>query len=241
MKIGILETGKVNPKLVAEHGHYVPMFEAFLQRANPGFTVKGWDIVDAGHFPTSPHDADGWLVTGSKFGVYEALPWMEPLKAFLRGTYAAKVPIVGICFGHQILADALGGKVVKSEKGWGCGVHAYHMTAAEEWMAGNVPQNIRVHAMHQDQVVEKPADARVIAASEFCPHAGLAYGAHALSFQPHPEFNAAYQADLIHLRRGGEDGIPDPVAGEALCSLEGGVDNDTLARWVTEFFQRGAA
>lgn len=237
MKIGILETGKVNPDLVPEHGPYVPMFRDFLHRADPSIAVEGWDVVDAGRLPASPHDADGWIVTGSKYGVYDALPWMEPLKAFLRETCAARVPVVGICFGHQILAEAMGGRVVKSDRGWGAGVHSYRLEpGAPDWMAEG-DDTVHLHAMHQDQVIEKPEGARVIASSAFCDYAGLAYGDHALSIQPHPEFGTAYQADLIRLRRGG-DGIPEERAEAALASLETGVDNDRVAGWVVSFFRR---
>ncbi len=239
MKIGILETGKVNPDLVPAHGPYVPMFRNFLHRADPMIEVEGWDIVDEGRIPASPHDADGWIVTGSKHGVYDPLPWIEPLKAFLRETYAAKVPIVGICFGHQILAEAMGGKVVKSDRGWGCGVHNYRMASGEPWITGE-RETVNVHAMHQDQVIEKPEGARVIASSDFCEFAGLAYGDHALSIQPHPEFERGYEADLIRMRQGG-DGIPDDIADHAMKTLDKGVDNDVLAGWIVAFFQRATA
>jgi len=244
MKIGILETGKVNPALVPDHGEYVPMFRDFLHLADTSVEVEGWDVIDAGRIPASPHDADGWIVTGSAHGVYDGLPWMEPLKAFLRETYAAKVPIVGVCFGHQILAEAMGGKVVKSDRGWGAGVHSYRLEdGAPEWMAGG-RGTVNLHAMHQDQVVEKPEGARVIASSEFCDYAGLAYGDadgdRAMSIQPHPEFDASYEAGIIHLRRGGS-GIPDDVADRALGTLEGGVDNALFAGWVVSFFRQALA
>ncbi len=238
MKIGILETGKVNPDLVPTHGAYVPMFRDFLHRADSAIEVVGWDVVDEGRIPDSPQDADGWIVTGSKHGVYDPLPWIEPLKAFLRETYAAKVPIVGICFGHQILAEAMGGKVVKSERGWGCGVHSYRLADEEPWMT-STPGTMNVHAMHQDQVVKKPPEARVIASSDFCEYAGLAYGDHAISIQPHPEFDAAYEADLIDLRKGSNGiGIPEDIAEHAIKTLENGVDNDMLAEWIVTFFRR---
>ena len=134
MLIGILETGRVNETLIPHYGEYVPMFEAWLRPADPGLSYRAYATED-GEIPVSPTECDAWLITGSKHGVYDDLPWIEPLKTFLRGARAAGQPIVGVCFGHQILAEALGGQAVKSEKGWGAGVHDYEVVRRPGWMA----------------------------------------------------------------------------------------------------------
>lgn len=237
MKIGILETGKLPPELLDRHGPYDRMFGRMIHKVDDSIEIVNRDVVEAGDIPASPHEADAWIITGSKHGVYDPLPWIEPLKEFLRSAYAAKVPIVGICFGHQILAEALGGKVVKSDRGWGAGVHTYDIDAVEPWMSGD-RRTVDVHAMHQDQVVEKPADARVIASSKFCDFAGLAYGDHALSMQPHPEFEAAFQGDLLTARRGTV--ISEEVADRAIDSLANGVDNELVGTWIVDFLKHAA-
>ncbi len=234
MKIGIIETGKLPPDLLDRHGPYETMFGRMVHKVDPTIEIINRDVVDAGDIPASPHEADGWIITGSKHGVYDPLPWIEPLKDFLRAAHAAKVPMVGVCFGHQILAEALGGKVVKSDRGWGAGVHTYDIDAREAWMSGD-RATIDIHAMHQDQVVEKPADARVIASSDFCEYAGLAYGDHAISMQPHPEFDAAFQGDIITVRRGSV--IPKEIADQALSTLPNGVDNDLVGTWIVDFLR----
>ena len=127
MKIGILETGEVNPALRERHGDYPEMFERLLGAVDSSLEFAVVRVV-AGEMPAAPGQADGWIVTGSRHGVYDELPWIAPLKAFLRSCIAARVPVVGICFGHQILAEALGGRAVKSEKGWGLGVQAVSYT-----------------------------------------------------------------------------------------------------------------
>lgn len=238
MKIGILQTGSVPPEMVEEHGSYLTMFEQMLQRADPSFSAALWNINEEHEIPNSPQDADGWIITGSKHGVYEDHPWIEPLKTFLREAHAAKAPIVGVCFGHQILAEALGGKVVKSDRGWGCGVHEYSVLERPKWM-DEEKETIAIHAMHQDQVVELPPGATVLAESSFCPYAALAYGDTAMSVQPHPEFTAGFQRDIISLRQGTL--IPDAIADPALAGLGGETDSDTFGRWITNFFRHAAS
>ena len=190
MRIGVLEAGRVPPDMADRHDGFGPMMERLLQAAEPGSSVRVYPVLDA-VFPASPADEDGWIVTGSRHGVYEDLPWMRTLKDFLRRSVADGVPVVGICFGHQILADAMGGRVEKSDRGWGVGVHRYQVRQPLPFMAGAAPE-FAIQAMHQDQVVELPPGAAVIAGSDFCPYGALAYGTTALSFQGHPEFEAAF-------------------------------------------------
>ena len=225
MHIGILEPGVTPDDLLGTHGTMPEMAQRLFGPLDPSLRFSTWRVVD-GVFPDSVSATDGWLVMGSKHGVYEDLPWMRTLKDFLRQAIAADVPVVGICFGHQILAEAMGGKVVKSERGWGCGVHRYALSDGGE---------IAIAAMHQDQVIEVPPDAAVIATSEFCPVAGLDYGGRALSFQPHPEFEDAFVRDLVSSRR--EFSIPAPVADVALASIGGPTDRERLARRIIEFFR----
>ena len=188
--------------------------------------------------PESPEECDAWLVTGSRHGVYDDLPWIEPLKAFLRAARAARRPIVGICFGHQILAEALGGKAVKSDKGWGVGVHDYQVTCRPGWMNG-APESIAIHAFHQDQVVAVPEDATVLASSPFCEFAMLAYGdpeaPDAISIQPHPEFRTGYARDLLELRAG--VAVPEDRAAPARESMERDLHSEEFARWCVAFLR----
>lgn len=240
MKIGVLETGKIAPDLLEKHGSYGDMFGAFLGGADADFEVKVWDVVDGHEIPNSPSEADGWLVTGSKHGVYEDHAWIAPLRDFLASAHHARVPIVGICFGHQILAEALGGKVEKSDRGWGCGLHSYRIDQPQPWMTG-ATETVQMHVMHQDQIVELPKGAQVIGGSDFCPYAMVAYGNTSISIQAHPEFEHDYEADLIRMRR--NDPIPATIADEGLRSLANGAENRMVAAWIAQFFKqaRGAS
>ena len=223
MKIGILLTGHVPPELIDKHGPYMEMFAKLLDGHN--FTFTNYAVVD-NEFPKSVEEMDGWLVTGSKHGSYEDLEWIPPLEAFIRESYAAGIPIIGICFGHQVMAQALGGKVEKFSGGWSIGRTDYALAGEDEKS---------LLAMHQDQVVQIPKDATVIASNDFCANAGLAYKGSALSFQPHPEFSPEYAEDLIRMRAG--VGLPQELADDALAKLNIPNDSKEIADKMAGFFK----
>jgi len=224
VKIGILQAGRVPDELLAEHGDYDGIYSKFL--AGNGFEFDAYRVVE-GVFPDSVNNADGWIITGSKYGAYEDLDWIPPLEMFLRDAYAKAVPIVGICFGHQILAQALGGKVEKFNGGWSVGVQNYALDG--------FPEDVKLIAWHQDQVTELPADATVTGSSSFCRYAALAYGDRAYSIQPHPEFEAGFVSDLLEARR---ETLPENIANEAVSSLSSATSSDQVAEHITEFFKR---
>ncbi|WP_380058170.1 type 1 glutamine amidotransferase [Falsihalocynthiibacter sp. SS001] len=222
MKIGILQTGRSPEEIQGTYGDYDGFFVELLKER--GFEFKNYPVLD-GVFPSDPSDAEGWLITGSRFGVYEDHDWIPPLEDFLRATYAKGVPIVGICFGHQILAQALGGKIEKFDGGWSVGPQKYQSEVFGE-------QNII--AWHQDQVVERPADAEVIGSSDFCENAFLAYGNKALTVQPHPEFTAEFFADLLATR--GKN-LPEEIRQEAMAKDSEGLTSLAFADQIEKFFK----
>jgi len=238
MLIGILETGRVPEDMVAEHGRYPAMFQDLYQSVDPAVQVRSFAIID-NQFPERPDMCDAWLITGSKFGVYDDEVWIEPLKAFLRETRAARVPIIGICFGHQIMAEAFGGRAQKSDQGWGCGVHDYSVATRPDWMTAAGPA-FSMHAMHQDQVTAVPDDATVLASSPFCQNAMIAYGdtqtPDAISIQPHPEFAMPYARDLVELRAGTL--IPPERSKPAMESFGRPVDNTAFVRWSLAYLRK---
>lgn len=232
MRLGILETGRP-PEALAHHGSYVAMFQELL---GPEFDYVAFAVIDD-VFPATVHDADAWLVTGSRFGVYDEAPWIRRLEAFLREVVAAGVPVVGICFGHQVLASALGARVEKAAAGWGVGPHTYEVIERAPWMEASA-ERFTLNAMHQDQVLSLPTGAKVLARSDFCPFAALAYGDRAISFQAHPEFDNAYERDLVAMRRGTL--IPEGRAEPALAALgDGAVAEDAprVAGWICRFLK----
>ena len=224
LKIGILQTGRSPEQIRDKHGDYDDLFKNLL--AGRGFDFVTYPVLD-GVLPTDTNEADGWLITGSKFGVYEDHDWIPPLEDFIRRSYAAGTPIIGVCFGHQVMAQALGGKVEKFSGGWSVGAVNYQFTDKQE------PQTVM--AWHQDQVVEKPADAKVIGSSDFCQNAMLLYGNKALSIQPHPEFTAGFVADLLTARK---EVLPKHIADMAEQSLTAPLTSDSIADTFEAFFKQ---
>ena len=223
MKLAILETGRPPGDLVQRFGDYPAMFARLL---GPGFEIESYD-VQAGLPDPQAHGA--YLLTGSPAGVYDPLPWIEPLQQFIRAADRARM--VGICFGHQVMAEALGGHVKKSERGWGTGLHRYRVDGVEPWMDA-VPE-IAAPASHQDQVVLQPPNTLITTSSEFTPFAGLSWTDRpAISFQFHPEFAPDFAKALIAERH---DKVPDPDA--AIASLDAPNDTARVAGWIRRFLE----
>ena len=233
MKLTIIQTGDVPAPLRGRFGPYRKMFETMFDDTGQGFS---YDMVAASDGEPLPDPAtlEGIVLTGSPAGVYEDHPWLDPLRQFIRRAYGTRTPMLGVCFGHQIMADALGGDVRKSEKGWGLGRHTYRVATRPGFMRA-APAALGVACSHQDQVIVPPAEAEVILTSDFTPNAGLSYrnGA-ALSFQPHPEFHDDYTIALAELRRGK---APDEVVETALASIANPSHSGEVAGYIGQFFK----
>lgn len=229
-RVAILETGAPPGDLQGRFGRYPAMFEALLG-GDGRRSFRAYDVVQ-GEYPKSG-EADALLITGSPAGAYEPLPWIEPLKAFLRG--AGGLPMVGVCFGHQIMAEAFGGRVEKHRGGWAVGLHRYAVVEPQPWM-DPVPA-FALPASHQDQVVEKPPRSRVVAASAFTPYAALIYTDRpAISFQGHPEFAPAFAQALIAHRRGTR--LDETLADAGIESLDRPNDRLAVGRWIDRFLEQ---
>lgn len=223
MHIGILQTGHSPDGLRDRVGDYGNLFQQLL--GGNGFTFDIFSVVD-GVFPDGPDVAQGWLITGSRHGAYEDHPWIAPLEELIRAIDAARLPLIGVCFGHQIIAQALGGKVEKFAGGWAVGRTIYDTP--------NGP--LALNAWHQDQVVTRPEGARVLGSSPHCENAILAYGDHIWTVQPHPEFDADFIAGLI-AERGGAI-TPPELLDKARNDLDQPVANAAMAAHMAEFFRK---
>ncbi len=232
MKLGIL-----NATTPADEATFalpeIENFQAFFDAVPHQLTLIEYRVTQ-GEYPSDLHACDAYLITGSPQGVYDPDPWIATLAGFIRRSYAAGQKLVGICFGHQLLAHALGGHTEKSAHGWGMGLRPFDIFAAPPWMKPPLAQS-QLYFCHQDQVVRLPAKAQRLASHMACPNAIFVIGEQVLGIQGHPEFSPAYMASLI--------GVLAPTAGEvvaaqASASLQRGEpDATTVAQWVVNFLQ----
>lgn len=230
MHIAILQCDDVAQPLRDIHGNYPDMFITLLQGLDDELTFDVWRCHE-GEIPTSTDGVDAWLITGSRYGVNDGEPWIEQLSGFIRRLHQERRRIVGVCFGHQLLAHALGGAVRAHPQGWGVGVSVNQVKEQEPWMQPWKPE-LNTLVSHQDQVHQLPPQSQVLASSDFCPFYMIQIGDNALGIQGHPEFTKAYSADLMAKRRGR---ISDDVLDKGMKSLESPVDDTLVARWMLAF------
>ena len=232
-RITIIETGLVSSRNRELYGSYPQMFEHMIGAADANVTFDTVSIP-AGEPLPDPGRLEAILITGSSAGVYDDLAWIAPLEDFVRAAHDRKVPMVGICFGHQLIAQALGGTARKSDKGWGLGRHVYDVAPANGIIEG---PRIALACSHQDQVITPPAGARTILSSDFTPHAALLYGDTTLSVQPHPEFAVGYAlacCEMAHTK----GHAPDSVVATAKASLAEPLESAQLGGAITRFLTR---
>jgi len=232
MEVGLLECDHVPERFRHIAGDYRDMFAALLNRHAPQDALRTFDVCN-GEFPSSLDSCDAYLATGSRFSAYDDVDWIHALKNFVRRIYEAKKPFVGVCFGHQIMAEALGGKVSRAEVGWGAGVRGVEVIGHEPWMRPE-QSSCGLQYMHQDQVERLPDDTVVIGRSDHCPVAMFRIGDSMLGIQAHPEFTKAYSEALLLDRIGR---IGEKRVKEALASLDQPTDESVVAKWIVRFLE----
>lgn len=236
LKIGILQTDSVIAELLPEFGDYPDMFAALLcSAAGSRSSARVLDITTyAVHEDSFPEDAlveDAYLITGSRHSVYDELPWIAKLAGFLRTVLETDRRVVGICFGHQLLAHFFGGRTQAADAGWCVGVQEIQLLSAEPWMDPPF-EEIGLLSSHKDQVVELPENARRIARSGNCPCAGFVLGDRVMTLQGHPEFSKAYAARLMHRR---EQILGEETYARGIQSLEQCTDEAVVGQWMLNF------
>ena len=231
MRIGILKTDEVDPALIPRFGNLHDMMGTMLASSGiDQFEIEPIE-VQQGCFPSAVDAFDGYLITGSKSAVYDDDPWIAELLELIRELHERRIKTVGICFGHQAIAAALGGRVENFENGWGVGIHTYHVDGSLQ-LNGSPLHAVALPCSHQDQVVQLPKIAKRVFHSEFCEYAGFTIGDHMLTMQPHPEFSVIYLECIL---RKIQDKFGERFP-EAMASLNNTTDNVKIATLIAKFF-----
>jgi GMP synthase-like glutamine amidotransferase len=237
MRIGILKTDSVRDEFQSEFGDYPAMFRAVLMAGADGEVVEFRDYdVQRGEYPATIDECDAYLITGSRESVYDDQPWIHRLGQFVRELDAARHKLVGICFGHQLIAHVLGGETRAADVGWAVGVQETQVLTPAEWM---LPYRERFGLLssHKDQVVRLPERAKRFAATSQCPNSGFTIDEHILTFQGHPEFSKGYSLALMDLRR---TLLGEPLYSSGVESLGKAVHQSMVGRWIINFIGAGA-
>jgi GMP synthase-like glutamine amidotransferase len=230
VKIGILKTDEVRESLVGDFGEYPEMFSRIIQGADPTIECREYDALNL-EYPDDIDEVDAYLITGSKFSVYDDEEWIRTLGRFVQTLHARKKKLIGICFGHQLIAHVLGGRTEKSSEGWLIGVNNHELNAEGRAFTGS-DKGFKVICSHQDQVTVPAEGSVTLAGSQQCPFAMCKIGDHILTIQGHPEFTPEYAARLYGLRR---EQLGNSLVDDGIESLNNGTDNALIAKWIIDF------
>lgn len=205
-------------------------FEIFFDHVDHPFTFKEYRVTE-GDFPPTVDTHSTYLITGSPTGVYDDKRWLIGLNQFIQQAYAADKKLVGICFGHQMLAHSLGGEARKSDKGWGVGLKSVDVINHQPWMDHSIDQ-LNLYYCHQDQVEALPANAVHLGGNAFCPNAMFSIGTQVLGIQGHPEFTRKTMDFAINYLN---PVLPSSVTESAKETIDGARDSQIVAQWIVDF------
>ncbi|KAJ3319917.1 hypothetical protein HDV06_005816 [Boothiomyces sp. JEL0866] len=190
-EFGTSEKDRPAEELIGEHGDYVQMFSDLFGELDAYNVTK--EI-----YPTNAADYDLFIITGSRYSCYEDIPWITKLKEFVRLYDKTPIKFFGVCFGHQIIAEALGGKVLPNDKGWEIGWISVRLNEGGQKILSK--DTIAIQSMHKDHVVQLPPGFTALGSTELSPIQCMYKPHKYFTIQGHPEFSAAYTKALINMR-----------------------------------------
>lgn len=232
LKLAILDTDILYDSLQPRYQCYGKMFSCLLSEANANWHIQIFSVIE-GKYPTDPDDFDAFLITGSKFDSFSDIPWIVRLRDYIRTLYEKRKPMVGICFGHQVLAHALGGEAGRSDAGWGLGVMKYQIQDQLPFIDSH--DDVGLIVSHQDQVISLPPDAQTLLSNDFCRYAAFHIPRNVLAIQGHPEFTVEYARDLLDIR---ENSLPSDDVQQARRTLSDlPAQGQRVAKWMKAFVE----
>lgn len=235
MKLGILLCDHVQPMLRDEFGDYQGMFAQLLSQCDNSLELTYYCVVD-GFFPDDIDVCDAYMTSGSKASVNDDLPWINALERFVWQLFLAGKPFVGICFGHQMIAKSLGGKVARSAKGWGVGVSTTQVCSQEVWMMPHINKNqVKLVVSHQEQICQLPPETKILMGNDFCPYSMIQLDKHFVGLQGHPEFSRSYGKAIMQSRKAI---ISEKNYNQGLKSLSQLTDDNLVMYWLIKFLKQ---
>ncbi len=232
MNLGLLNVYHYDRSPDSYQRHYQPMCLNYLNKIMPEAQITPF-LVAQGEYPLSATECDGWIITGSPRSVYDDEPWIHWLTKFIIEASKLKVKQLGICFGHQMIAQSLGGAANKAAEGWGVGVRSAIIKKTQIWMNPEV-KSYKLLYSHQDQVLKLPSGAELLACSDYCPYQMYSIDDHILSMQGHPEFTKDYS--LMRMK-GRVESLGELTYREGVNSLNVDTDEDIIGQWINQFFK----
>lgn len=236
LNICILETDHIRPELVPQYHGYGRMFTQLFAQQPIAAEFEVFNVVQ-GHYPEASRRYDAYLITGSKYDSFGTEPWIQTLREYALERYAAGDKLLGVCFGHQLLALVLGGKTERAAQGWGVGVQQYAVVEQEAWMQPRA-EHLSLLIIHQDQVTQAPSNATILASNDFCPIAAYRIGDQVLCWQGHPEMVADYSRSILNIRR---EAWGEQVYRQGMDTLEQDHQGALVAEWMMRFVAQGMA
>lgn len=236
MKLCILDNDILDGHLAQAYSSFGAIFVRLFEGVGADWTMELFN-TQLGQYPDSFDDFDAVLLTGSRADSFSDAPWVVELRLRVTELLSARKRMVGVCFGHQLIALCMGAPVGRAPQGWGAGRMTY------DWHRPELPfcaerTQIALLASHQDQVFEVPPGATLVASSEFCPVAAFTVGQEVFCIQPHPEFKEEISAHLIDIRR---SLLGEEKYAAASASLKQGHEGDHIARMLVAFLEGAAS
>jgi len=233
MKIGILNSDTVQIDGAAEFGQYPEMFSKVFWTVDPNIQFKTYE-VQYNDYPQDINECDAYLITGSKASCYDNVQWIHALKQFIKALHKNKKKLIGVCFGHQIIAEALGGSVGKSPSGWHAGVDSIFLNNdALEY--GDQGKKYNLVFSHQDEVKRLPRNATLIAESASCPIGMFLIENHIFCTQGHIELDKKFARMIYDFRK---KQIGDSKHQHACETLDMQTDEHEIAKSLLEFLKK---
>ena len=225
----------VDPVSQHRYSSYTDMFKTGLNIARHNSELVPIKCFEGEPLP-SVEDYQGYIISGSRYGVYEDILWIRELLQFVQACWDRDARVVGICFGHQLIAHALGGRTEKAAAGWAFGIQSATITHRQPWMTDYETLEGDTYSLvviHQDQVVQMPPMFVTIAHNDFCPNSMIVADQKMLGIQGHPEFSRDYCKFRADFRR---DIIGPDVYASAIHSLEqNSLHSSTILEWINNF------